>query len=74
MKKNIQMDLAIEKLRHSNEQLERFAFVCSHDLQEPVRMVLSFSQLLEKRLADQLDDKNKEYLNYITEGASVPEA
>lgn len=69
VKKNIQMDLAIEKLRHSNEQLERFAFVCSHDLQEPVRMVLSFSQLLEKRLADQLDDKNKEYLNYITEGA-----
>lgn len=67
--KNIQMDIAIEKLSHSNEQLERFAFVCSHDLQEPVRMVHSFSQLLEKRLGDQLDDKNKEYLNYITDGA-----
>ncbi len=68
-KKNIQMDIAIEKLSHSNEQLERFAFVCSHDLQEPVRMVHSFSQLLEKRLGDKLDDKNKEYLNYITDGA-----
>ncbi len=67
--KNIQMDLAIEKLRHSNEQLERFAFVCSHDLQEPIRMVLSFSQLLEKRVGDQLDEKNREYLFYITDGA-----
>jgi len=68
-KQNIQMDRAIEKLSHSNEQLERFAFVCSHDLQEPVRMVSSFGQLLEKRLGDQLDEKNKEYLHYITDGA-----
>lgn len=69
IKKNKQMDQAIEKLSHSNEQLERFAFVCSHDLQEPVRMVLSFSQLLEKRLDGQLDDKNREYLKYVTDGA-----
>ncbi len=68
-KKNIQMDLAIEKLSQSNEQLERFAFVCSHDLQEPVRMVLSFSELLEKRLDSKLDDKDREYLHYVTDGA-----
>ncbi|MEE9492655.1 MAG: ATP-binding protein [Gammaproteobacteria bacterium] len=67
--KNTKMDLAIENLSHSNEQLERFAFVCSHDLQEPIRMVSSFSQLLEKRLGDELDDKNREYLNYVTDGA-----
>ncbi|WP_051560555.1 ATP-binding protein [Marinobacterium jannaschii] len=66
---NIQMDCAMERLRHSNEQLERFAFVCSHDLQEPVRMVLSFSQLLERRLSDNLDDKSRSYLHYITDGA-----
>ena len=67
--KNIQMDMAIENLSHSNEQLERFAFVCSHDLQEPIRMVSSFSQLLEQRLEGRLDEKDQEYLNYITDGA-----
>jgi PAS domain S-box-containing protein len=67
--KNIEMDLALEKLRQSNEQLERFAFVCSHDLQEPVRMVLSFSQLLKKKAAEQLDEKSLGYLGHITSGA-----
>jgi len=67
--KNQQMDLALEKLQQSNEQLERFAFICSHDLQEPVRMVLSFSQLLEKKAASQLDDKALGYLGHITDGA-----
>ncbi len=67
---NIKMDKAIDKLTQSNEQLERFAFICSHDLQEPVRMVLSFSQLLDKRLNKELDDKNREYLSYITNGAT----
>ncbi|WP_428240603.1 sensor histidine kinase [Gynuella sp.] len=67
--KNIKMDMAIERLSQSNQQLERFAFVCSHDLQEPVRMVLSFSQFLERRLEGSLDEKSQEYLNYITDGA-----
>lgn len=67
--KNLQMDEAIDNLTRSNEQLERFAFVCSHDLQEPVRMVLSFSQLLERRIKDQLDKKSQEYLAYVTDGA-----
>ena len=66
---NHQMDKAIVKLTHSNEQLERFAFVCSHDLQEPVRMVESFSQLLEERCKEQLQGKGLEYLGYITDGA-----
>jgi len=68
--KNRQMDLTLEKLRHSNEQLERFAFICSHDLQEPIRMVLSFSQLLEKHAATKLDEKSLGYLQYITDGAA----
>ncbi|TQV80155.1 PAS domain S-box protein [Exilibacterium tricleocarpae] len=67
--KNILMDQTIEKLTQSNEQLERFAFICSHDLQEPVRMVHSFSQLLEQRLTDHLEDKEREYLKFITDGA-----
>ena len=67
--KNQTMDQAITELRQSNEQLERFAYVCSHDLQEPVRMVQSFAQLLGRRLGEQLGGKDKEYLAFITEGA-----
>ena len=60
----------IERLSQSNKQLERFAFVCSHDLQEPVRMVMSFGQLLEKGIADQLDEKNKRYLKHMIDGST----
>ncbi len=67
--KNQAMNRAIVKLTQSNEQLERFAFVCSHDLQEPVRMVQSFSELLERRLKDNLTEKEREYLYFITDGA-----
>ncbi|VAW81779.1 hypothetical protein MNBD_GAMMA13-834 [hydrothermal vent metagenome] len=66
---NERMDQAMLKLTESNEQLERFAFVCSHDLQEPVRMVQSFSQLIERRLKNRLDEKDKEYLHYVIDGA-----
>lgn len=68
--KNEQMDLALDKLQKTNEQLERFAFICSHDLQEPVRMVLSFSQLLERKISPQLDEKALSYLHQITDGAA----
>ncbi len=66
---NALMDQTIAKLTQSNQQLERFAFICSHDLQEPVRMVQSFSQLLEQRLRDQLQEKDRKYLHFITDGA-----
>ena len=61
----------ITKLADSNEELERFAYVCSHDLQEPLRMVRSFSERLEIHLADQLkdDEKGTRYLNFLTDGA-----
>ncbi len=53
-----------------NEQLERFAYICSHDLQEPVRMVQGFGPLLEQQLEDKLDGKSKKYLNYMVDGAN----
>jgi signal transduction histidine kinase len=56
-------------LRQSNEELERFAYICSHDMQEPVRMVNSYGGLLEKNAAGLLDDKGKEYLGLITGNA-----
>ena len=61
----------VEKLSDSNEELERFAFVCSHDLQEPLRIVRSFSQMLESHLEDELkgDEKGQKYLKFITDGA-----
>lgn len=53
-----------------NEQLERFAYICSHDLQEPVRMVQGFGPLLEQQLAEKLDEKSRKYLNYMVDGAN----
>jgi len=59
----------IEKLAVSNEELERFAYVSSHDLQEPLRMVASFLQLLQKKYEHQLDDTAQKYINFAIDGA-----
>jgi len=58
-----------EELKTSNTELERFAYVASHDLQEPLRMVSSFLTLLEKRIDSQLDDTSKQYINFAVDGA-----
>ncbi|AWB58556.1 CHASE domain-containing protein [Colwellia sp. Arc7-D] len=62
----------IEKLTDSNEELARFAYVCSHDLQEPLRMVRSFSEMLKEHLADNLKDdaKGQKYFNFVIDGAA----
>ena len=61
--------LAEENLRHSNAELEQFAYSASHDLQEPLRMVTGFLSLIEKKYADALDDNGKSYINYAADGA-----
>lgn len=57
------------KLQQSNEELEQFAYVASHDLQEPLRMVTSFLSLLERKYESQLDEKAKQYIHFAVDGA-----
>lgn len=56
-------------LTRSNQELERFAHVAAHDLQEPCRTIISYAQLLERRFADTLDQDGQEFLAYLIGGA-----
>jgi PAS domain S-box-containing protein len=69
----IQVDKEIQQyaadLERSNQELEQFGFVISHDLQEPVRVVQGYLDLLKRRCSDELDDKATLYLDYAVDGA-----
>jgi len=66
---NRELDQRADELKVSNAELERFAYVASHDLQEPLRMVSSFLQLLEKKLDGKLDETTRQYIDFAVDGS-----
>ena len=65
----IKLEKMIEKYKVSNNDLKQFAYVSSHDLKEPLRMITTFLQLLERKYHDKLDQDAHEYINFAVEGA-----
>ncbi len=71
---NRQINRAMAELTRSNKELEEFAYVASHDLQEPLRKIANFSEMLAKKYQGHLDEQADRYLGYVTDGAKRMQA
>jgi two-component system CheB/CheR fusion protein len=67
---NKMLQLRVEELDNSNTELEKFVYITSHDLQEPLRMITNFLQLFEKKYQGMVDDTGKKYIQYAVGGAT----
>jgi len=67
--KQISLQQTMSKLELKNKEMEQFAYVASHDLQEPLRMITSFLANLENRYTDIIDDRGKQYIHFAVDGA-----
>ena len=68
-KAEIKLEKLVDKLEISNRELEEFAYVASHDLKEPLRMITTFLQLLKKKYSNELDQDATDFINYAVDGA-----
>jgi light-regulated signal transduction histidine kinase (bacteriophytochrome) len=66
---NVELEQRAQALTGSNSELQKFAYVASHDLQEPLRTITSYSQLIQKRYGGKLDEKADRYLNFVADAA-----
>lgn len=68
--KNEQIELQNKQLENSNKELKQFAYIASHDLKEPLRMIGAYTSLLDRRYAKKLDEGAKEFMGFITEATA----